>query len=437
MRILAALVLAPLLCAAAEYPRPTGYVNDFANQLAQADREALENKLRAYEHDSSNQVVVAIVPSLEGESIERYANDLFHAWGIGKKGKDNGVLFLWAVQDRKVRTEVGYGLESKISEAAAHEINAQATAHFRQGEFPEGVNAAVDAIIERLGSGAGRRPSVLPPAIGTALIATLVFALARRRKRKLMQQLPAQLDRTTAALEQAESQWGVVRSDLSALKAEAPEAVWRPLADLYDASGPQLGQERQELDALRQRRPERLRELAAVSRQLRHLEYKLSTTGETFTRIHDTLQSFRTAKLESQKLLETLPAALRDMSARGEDRLLAAAQETFEKAQDEAAKQPANWLLVYDLLQDAQDCLARIDDPTRGSRMSRYWPGSETYSPAADLLAALLLAQASSRANDSWTSGPPSDSGPSDSGGSDFGGFGGGDSGGGGGSDSY
>src|ERR1700736_3703416 len=110
-KLLASLALFAAFASAANYPRATGYVNDFAERLSPADRDALERKLRDYGRTTSIEVVVAIVPSLEGESVERYANGLFHAWGIGKRGKDNGVLFLWAPSERKLRIEVGSGLE--------------------------------------------------------------------------------------------------------------------------------------------------------------------------------------------------------------------------------------------------------------------------------------------------------------------------------------
>src|SRR5688572_33269944 len=100
--------------AAGAFPRPSGHVNDFAQVLTEDDRVYLENFLRSIERDTTAEVVVATVTSLDGMTIEEYANRLFADWGIGKRQRDNGVLLLVAPNDREVRIEVGYGLEGTI-----------------------------------------------------------------------------------------------------------------------------------------------------------------------------------------------------------------------------------------------------------------------------------------------------------------------------------
>src|SRR5262249_33482011 len=147
-----ALALLAVSLSAADYPRPSGYVNDFAGQLDPAARSALENKLRDFEHTTSIEVAVAIVQSLEGEPVEQYANGLFHSWGIGKRGRDNGVLFLWAPNERKLRIEVGYGIESALPKDATDQILADARPLFRDERYSDAVNAVVDGITGRLGT---------------------------------------------------------------------------------------------------------------------------------------------------------------------------------------------------------------------------------------------------------------------------------------------
>ena len=457
MRSLPILAIIPLLGQAADYPRPTGYVNDFANQLAPADRDALESKLRAYQQATSNRVALAIVPSLEGESVARYANGLFHAWGIGEKGKDNGVLFLWAPQERKVKIEVGYGLASTLTDSAAAEVVSEVTSFFRRGEFTQGVYAGIDGILDRLGNETPqqrqeerkRRAAAGLSVVGLAVatVTILLAALLRRRRRRLLREVPEQVEHCAAALDGAEAQRAKAQPDLAALQSEAPEEVWRELANQYADSPASLAQRRQELDAFRLRRPQRLGELAGLSHSVKQWQYRVLATGEVFARISTTLEAFRSSQAEARELLATMPAALQAMNARAaagfssqEEKLLAAAQETYDKALAASSSHPANWLMIQDLLQDARNCLAIIDDPSqaRAAQASRYWPGSETDSVAADLMAAMILAQAAS-AMDSSGSGA-ADSGAFDSGssgGSDFGGFGGGDSGGGGASGDY
>src|SRR5262245_19193399 len=135
MRLSRFLVLALLSCVAAvafaalPIPKAPEYrVNDYAGVLSAEDRGRLENKLRVREQSTSNQVVVAIVRSLEGESLEDYSIRLAQAWRIGQKGLDNGVIFLVFIDDRKMRLEVGYGLESALTDATASQILRQTVA---------------------------------------------------------------------------------------------------------------------------------------------------------------------------------------------------------------------------------------------------------------------------------------------------------------------
>lgn len=150
-RLLPVLLLAALAGVAAAAlpipPPPDHRINDYAGALSTADRERLEDKLRARERESSNQIVVAIFRSLEGENLEDYSIRLAQAWRIGQKGLDNGVIFVIFVDDRKMRLEVGYGLESKLTDALSSQVLRQVVApRFREGKIGDGVAAGLDAI---------------------------------------------------------------------------------------------------------------------------------------------------------------------------------------------------------------------------------------------------------------------------------------------------
>lgn len=145
------LALLPLTALAQTFPPLTGRVVDAANILKPEERSALEAKLKAYEGKTSDQVVVATVPSLEGTSVEDYANRLFRHWQLGQKKNDNGVLLLVAPNDRKVRIEVGYGLEGALTDALSKVIITTALApQFKSGDFAGGIDAGVDAILSIL-----------------------------------------------------------------------------------------------------------------------------------------------------------------------------------------------------------------------------------------------------------------------------------------------
>jgi len=143
----------PLVClsAAVHYPSPTGYVTDAANILDASSRQTLEQQLSDFEKQTSIEIAVATVPSLEGETVEDYAVALFKQWGVGKKGKDNGVLLLIAPNERKMRIEVGYGLEGKLNDGLCGQIiRDQITPEFKIGHYGLGIAHGVDTIVQVL-----------------------------------------------------------------------------------------------------------------------------------------------------------------------------------------------------------------------------------------------------------------------------------------------
>ena len=130
------------------YPALTGRVVDGANLLAPDVRQRLEGKLKAHEDKTSDQVVVATVPSLQDVTIEDFANGLFRHWKLGEKAKNNGALLIVAPKERKVRIEVGYGLEGALTDALSKVIITTAIApKFKTGDFAGGIEGGVDAIL--------------------------------------------------------------------------------------------------------------------------------------------------------------------------------------------------------------------------------------------------------------------------------------------------
>ena len=148
-RFSAALLLTALpAMAALNLPPLTGRVVDLANVLSPATEAALTEQLAAHEQRTSNQLVVATVPSLQGYDIERFAVELFRAWGLGQKDRNNGVLLLVAPNEREVRIEVGYGLEGTLTDAlSADIIQNRILPRFRAGDIPGGIAGGVDAIL--------------------------------------------------------------------------------------------------------------------------------------------------------------------------------------------------------------------------------------------------------------------------------------------------
>lgn len=137
--------------ATSEFPALSGRVVDDAGVLDAATRESLRAKLAAHEARTTDQIVVATVRSLHGNSVEDYANRLFRRWQLGQKGKNNGVLLLHAPAERKIRIEVGYGLEGTLTDAISKFIISNAIApRFKANDFAGGMTRGVDDIIKVL-----------------------------------------------------------------------------------------------------------------------------------------------------------------------------------------------------------------------------------------------------------------------------------------------
>jgi len=135
----------------ADVPYLTGRVVDNAEILKGATRERIAALAKAHEDKTTDQIAVLTIPTLDGESVEEFANRVFAAWKLGQKGKDNGVLVVVAPQDRRMRIEVGYGLEGTLTDVAASRIIRNVmTPAFKNGDFDRGIEEGVKAIVAQL-----------------------------------------------------------------------------------------------------------------------------------------------------------------------------------------------------------------------------------------------------------------------------------------------
>jgi uncharacterized protein len=164
--VIALLVLLSAVVAALaqNFPPLTGRIVDQAGIIPAETRETIEPKLIRLEAESGIQLVVATVTSLQGQEIEPYANELFRSWRLGEKAKNNGILLLVAPNEKRVRIEVGYGLEGTLTDALAKVIITNAiTPRFKVGDFGEGISRGIDDIITVLTTDASEwqeRPSL-------------------------------------------------------------------------------------------------------------------------------------------------------------------------------------------------------------------------------------------------------------------------------------
>ena len=131
-----------------DVPYLSGRVNDYVNILDDDTINLLENKLANYENETTNQIVILIIRSLEGENLEEFSIKTAEKWQLGYKGKDNGVLLLIVIDDRKLRIEVGYGLEEYLTDIKCSQIiRNKITPYFKTNDYKQGIIEGVDSII--------------------------------------------------------------------------------------------------------------------------------------------------------------------------------------------------------------------------------------------------------------------------------------------------
>ncbi|HEY9050490.1 MAG TPA: TPM domain-containing protein [Gammaproteobacteria bacterium] len=149
--VLLLLCLSVYVQAAPEFPELSGRVVDNANLLSGAEERELTEILAGHEQETSNQLVIVTVPGLQGYSIEDFGYQLGRHWGIGQEGRDNGVLLIVAPTERKVRIEVGYGLEHALTDAISHNIIQNVILpQFKEQKFNQGIKQGVNAILSAI-----------------------------------------------------------------------------------------------------------------------------------------------------------------------------------------------------------------------------------------------------------------------------------------------
>lgn len=131
--------------------KPQNFINDYASILSAKDKNSLEVIISNFEKQTSNEIAVVIIPSLDGDTVENVAQNIFTKWGIGKKDKNNGVLLLIAIAERRTRIHTGYGVEGDLTDLATSYIQSEIMAPaFRENNYYLGINNALGKIMGSL-----------------------------------------------------------------------------------------------------------------------------------------------------------------------------------------------------------------------------------------------------------------------------------------------
>lgn len=142
--------------------QPQGYVSDFAGVVAPGQKQELEAFSARFQAETGVEMAFVLLPSLDGEPVEDVANTLFRAWGIGKKGKDNGLLLLLSVQDRKSRLEVGYGLEPVLPDGSAGDLLRAMRPALRANDYGDALALAAQQLSQRIRGDAATAAEAAP-----------------------------------------------------------------------------------------------------------------------------------------------------------------------------------------------------------------------------------------------------------------------------------
>ena len=149
----------------ARYPKPEGYVSDFAHVIDATSKNQIEAYAASVEQATGAQMSFVTIPSLEGEPVEDVANSIFRAWGVGEKGKDNGIMLLLSIADRKSRLEVGYGIEPILPDGMAGAVLRDMRPALRQGDYGDAFSAAARTIGATLAQAKNVQITAQPPKV--------------------------------------------------------------------------------------------------------------------------------------------------------------------------------------------------------------------------------------------------------------------------------
>lgn len=158
--LLILLLLSSSLLFAKAIPTNSGPVIDQAGVFSRHEKQAISESLRQLKQSIGTEVQVLIVDSLDGDNIENYSIAVVDEWKIGSKQKDDGVLFLIAIKDRKMRIEVGDGLEGELTDLKASRIISQVTPYFKQGKYRDGIIVGTSLIAQTIGGELKAAPTV-------------------------------------------------------------------------------------------------------------------------------------------------------------------------------------------------------------------------------------------------------------------------------------
>lgn len=470
-------IVAALAFAVPNYPKPVGHVNDFANIISDGARQQLESQLRDYREKTSIELAVVTVLSLEGKTVEDYTIGLAQSWGVGDKKKDNGIVLLVAPNERKMRIEVGYGMEPDLTDSQCGRIIRDViTPYFRESvsqpddamknaKLTEGIVAGVGAILSDLGNAPfearieerriatekaaaehklrhEQMVAFLSVAIPVGLVIVVIIVIVvlvykwnarRNHLKELYYENGRLLKNCEKYIKEAEQEIPQARVKLEQLQRDNPREVWADLANSLKKLPTDLENQKKQLVSLdKEHRNSSWKNSEMIYDKIKTLLADISISSNIFEAVASKIREVNDAKTKSGKLVDSIPGSIKTARKELDDKdvkdrsrkYLDQAEDKYRKAKNLADSQLVNWLVVVALLAEAMSLVANAKSQAKSDRKDaeeKRHPKPRRSSYGSD---------SSYSSSSSWSSSGSSSL-------SSFGGFGGGGFGGGGASGSW
>lgn len=408
---LAALMVVLLLAStgvwgqSATYPEKKGIVSDYAGKLDEAQSNELAALIKQYEQQTSIEFAVVVADSLQGRSAREYAQGIGDSWGVGEAGRNNGVVLLWAPNERAYSLRIADGLSSDISDADARRITSEhLLPNFRRGQYYAGLKETVQATMEQLGNSPWeerlqartqrqqrqarqaeedqREQRISDELVlgffvvaGIGALTWLAIYWLRQRKKKITELAQAS---TAIAdnLRRAESNAPQVQQLLSDFSKEAPEQ------DVSAMSKDIAEQPARSLKIKVDAQCVNFADLASYKEMVR-IRTRSETEAHLLESVQQRIAQIKTAKEQSQALMAQLAnerfeiAQVRDNSRRNEvNRLLATSRQNYEQARHNSSMSVVDWLMINALLNSSH---SQVQQAVQCSQAAPYVPSTSAF----------------------------------------------------------
>lgn len=367
---------------ATEYPRSKGPVSDYAGKLSQAQVTELTSLIQAYERQTSIEIAVVVVDSLQDQTAREYAIGIGNSWGVGKTDRNNGIVLLWAPNERAYSLRVADGLSEDLSDADATDITrSYLIPNFRRENYYGGLKETVDAVIRKLGEEswdervqAHEETAWLIPGLiaGLSISAVSLVAFYRHKKRRQQFQEMVAIPASIAEnLRNAEKNAPRIHQLLDDFKREMPEQDLTRVARDLEGQPNRIAVIRTDVAKLD------VSNLDLYQEALRARD-SAEDEGNLLTNIHAKLNAIRQAKAQSQTMMSDFAKEsfqiehVKDGSKRDQvDNLLLNSRSLYDRAYQDSSMSMFDWMLINDLLNDSR---RQVQQAVQVSQTEPYTP---------------------------------------------------------------